>query len=386
MKIFDRSILRLPLFEERHRRLASEIEAWADGASATLATPGGGSPSDVGRNLTRRLGAENWYAWSGAGGEAPDLRAVALIREGFAFVHDLCDFAFSIQALAVAPLVQFGSEAQRECLLPDLASGRKIGSFALSEPAVGSDVASVGLRAERRGNVYVLNGAKTWISNADIADFHTVLARTGEGPGAMGLSMIHVPADIPGLSVSEMIVLTAPRSIGTLTFEDCVVPEENLIGRPGLGFQIVTEVLEQYRPTVGAAAIGFARKARATALAWARSRRLTQGSVWDQQATKFTFADGEVSLTAAALLVAQATWEIDAGIQGYSKHSSIAKLFATEQAQKIVDDAVQTLGATGLVHGSPTETLYRQIRSLRIYEGTSEIQRMIIANQIGARL
>nr|WP_278253922.1 acyl-CoA dehydrogenase [Caulobacter sp. CCUG 60055] len=249
----------------------------------------------------------------------------------------------------------------------------------MSEPQVGSDLANVSLRAERRGESYVLNGTKTWISNADIADFAIVLARTAEGGGPLGLSLFYVSAQTPGAHVSETIEAMAPRSFGSLTLDECTVPAEQMIGKPGHGFKIAGEVLELYRTTVGAAATGFARRARSAALSWARSRRLSTGTVWDMQLTKSKLADSEVALTGSALLVAQAAWEIDQQIRGYGKHSSIAKLFATEQAQRIVDDAVQIFGAAGIVKDAVPERLYRQIRSLRIYEGTSEIQRLIIA-------
>jgi acyl-CoA dehydrogenase len=240
------------------------------------------------------------------------------------------------------------------------------------------------LRAERRGEYYVLNGTKTWISNADIADFAVVLARTGAAAGPLGLSVFVVDARSEGVRLSETISTMAPRSFGSLTFEDCVVPASRLVGKLGQGFQIAVEVLERYRMTVGAAAIGFARRARSAALKWARSRQLLTGTVWDMQLTKSKLADSEVALTAAALLVGQAAWEIDLQFRDFGKHSSIAKLFATEQAQQIVDDAVQIVGAARVVKDAVPERLYRQIRSLRIYEGTSEVQRLIIANHLRA--
>ncbi|MGB8840947.1 MAG: acyl-CoA dehydrogenase family protein [Aliidongia sp.] len=384
MKIFDTSILRLPLYEERHRQLAARIEDWADEIAAELAEVEGESPAKSGRHLTALLGRGGWYAALGDAVATPDFRSICLIREGFAFVHDLCDFAFSIQALAAAPLVYYGSDEQREMLLPDILAGRSIGCLALSEPEVGSDIANVALRAERRGDTYVLNGTKTWVSNADIADFAMVLARTSNGTGPLGLDVFFVRTQSPGIRVLETIEVMAPRSFGSLSFEDCVVPATQLIGKPGLGFQIAAEILERYRMTVGAAAIGFARRAQSAALRWARSRRLSTGTVWDMQMTKSKFAENEVALTAGALLVGQAAWEIDRQIRGYGKHSSIAKLFATEQAQRIVDDAIQIFGAAGIVKNAVPERLYRQIRSLRIYEGTSEVQRLIIAGYLQA--
>ena len=382
MKIFDKSVLGLPLYEERHRQLAARIESWADEISPELGEFEGRSPAEIGRRLTALFGRNGWYAAVGGADAAPDLRAICLIREGFAFVHDLCDFAFSIQALAAAPLVRYGSAQQRATLLPDILAGRSIGCLALSEPDVGSDIASVSLRAEPRGEDYVLSGTKTWVSNADIADFAIVLARTTDRPGPLGLSLFFVRAQSPGMRVAETIEAMAPRSFGSLSFDECIVPADQMIGQPGRGFQIAGEILEQYRMTVGAAATGFARRARSAALKWARSRRLSTGTVWDMQLTKSKLADSETALTASALLIAQAAWEADQQVRGYGKHSSIAKLFATEHAQQIIDDSVQIFGAAGIVKDAVPERLYRQIRSLRIYEGTSEIQRLIIAGYL----
>ena len=384
MNVFDRSILRLPLFEDRHRDLAHRIESWLADAEPRIAGIRSLPPAQAGRRLTAILADDGWLKAVGLPDHDLDFRALVLIREGMAYLDDLCDFAMSIQVLSAAAIKLHGTRDQRDAWLPDLASGALIGSFALSEPEVGSDLAHIGLEARPEGDRFVLRGTKTWISNADIADVHIVLARTGEGPGPLGLTVFAVPTDSPGLSVSQTINLTAPRSIGTLRFDDCTVPRTAVLGKPGIGFQIATGVLERFRLTVGAAAIGFARRARGAALGWSRTRRLTEGTVWDKQVIRSRFADGEVALTAASLLVAQAAWAVDTGHPDIGKQSSIAKLFATEQAQGIVDDAVQILGAAGLVLESVTERLYRQIRSLRIYEGTSEIQRLIIADTLRA--
>lgn len=382
MKIFDTSVLRLPLYEERHRQLAARIENWADEISPDLGEIEDRSPAEMGRLLTARFGRAGWYDVIGGVDTTPDFRSICLIREGFAFVHDLFDFAFSIQALAAAPLVKYGSAEQHAAFLPDILAGRSIGCLALSEPEAGSNLANVSLRAEHRGDTYVLSGTKTWIANADIADFAIVLARTAEGGGPLGLSLFYVNKQSPGIDVSETIEAIAPRSFGSLRFEECSVPADQMIGQPGHGFKIAGEILELYRVTVGSAATGFARRARSAALNWARSRRLSTETVWDMQLTKSKFADSEVALTGSALLIAQAAWEIDQQVRGYGKHSSIAKLYATEQAQQIIDDAVQIFGAAGIVKDAVPERLYRQIRSLRIYEGTSEIQRLIIAGYL----
>jgi acyl-CoA dehydrogenase len=384
MNIYDPLILALPLYDERHRQLAARVEQWGDHISPRLAELDNLHASEFGRRMTRILGDEKWFEFvAGTQTAAPDFRSIALIREGFAFIHDLCDFAFSIQALAATPLIRHGTPAQRERWLPDIIAGRLIGSLAISEPDAGSNVAAIALRAERKDDVYVLNGNKTWISNGDIADFHSVLVRTGEGPGALGLSMLLVPADAAGLT-AEAIDFMAPRAFASLAFRDCVVPADHIIGKPGTGFAIAMDVLESYRLTVGSAAIGFARRAQSAAIARCRSRQLGNGTLFDTEFAKDTLVDAEVASTAAALLVAQAAWLRDHD-RSYAKHSSIAKLFATETSQRIIDDVVQLFGAAGMVRGSLPERLYRQIRSLRIYEGTSEIQYNIIANHLQRR-
>jgi acyl-CoA dehydrogenase len=382
VRLFDPTLLALPLYGERHRQLAGQVEAAADGLAGQLAEWEPLGPLELGRRATAALGEAGWLAHAVRLTGAPDFRSLALIREGFAQVHDLLDFAFSIQALAAAPLVLFGSVEQRATLLPDVVAGRRIGSLAISEPAAGSDVAAIGLTAERHGDTFRLNGEKTWIANADIAGFHSVLARTGEGPGALGLSVLIVPAGAPGLTVGPSIEVIAPRSFASLSFRDCVVPAANVVGRPGMGFPIVMEVLDRYRLTVGAAAVGFARRAMEAGLEFSRGRRIRGAPLFDLQMTQAKLADAETELSASALLVARAAYELDSGVRGYARQSSIAKLHATEAAQRIVNDVVQLHGAAGVVHDSIPERLYRQVRSLTIYEGTSEIQRLIIAGTL----
>ncbi len=381
MTLFDRTVLALPFYEERHRRLAERLEALAADLAPKLAEWERRGPDEMGRQLTLALAEAGLFAYAADPAAEPDFRAVALIREGLAQVHDLCDFAFATQALGAAAVVHYGSPEQRAALLPDVVAGRRIGSLAISEPEAGSDAAAVALRAERRGDVFVLNGEKTWIANATIAHYHTVLARTGEGPGMLGLSVLLVPSDAPGLSV-EPIAAIAPRAFGRLAFRDCAVPVANAVGRPGRGFQVAMEVLDRYRLTVGAAAVGFARRALAAGLGVALARKIKTVPLFDMQATQLKLADAGVGLAASALLVARAAWELDHGDPAYAVQSSIAKLHATEAAQRIVDDVVQLHGAAGLVRDSLPERLYRQVRSLRIYEGTSEIQRFIIAAEL----
>ena len=389
MKIFDRSILALPFFDDVHRHLADEIEMWASSHAELMAVADGVDVRERGRRAIRLLGQAGWLKYavgSRSGGTSfgrPDFRTFCLIREGFSFLDDLSDFAFSIQGLGSAPIIYYGSDEQKNKYLADFGAGRKICSLAISEPAVGSNIAAIQLRAARQRDHYILDGEKTWISNGSIADYHCVFARTGEGPGALGLSCFIVPAQSPGVSIKDIDVM-APRPISSLRFHNCVVPGENLIGKAGLGFKYAVEILGLYRTPVGSAAIGFCRKAMQVALEWSKSRKVSDTVLFDMQMTKQKLADMMVFLDAASLLVARASWEIDSGATANSRNSSVAKLYATEGAQKVIDDALQLFGAAGTVQGSVPERLYRQIRSLRIYEGTSEIQKLIIAGALGA--
>ncbi|MEW2065622.1 acyl-CoA dehydrogenase family protein [Streptomyces sp. NPDC007346] len=387
---FDQEILALPFYDDRHRRLANSIGTWCDGRAPLWKEVRREDPEKAGRRLVRMLGEDGWLAFldprSAPGGPSGDFRTISLMREALAYAEDLADFAFSIQALAATPVIRYGSEEQKEHYLPRMAKGSLIGAFAVSEQEAGSDIASVGLRAEpEEDGGYVLNGQKAWIANAGIADVYVVIARTGEGPGPLGLTAFLVPATTPGLRAHDRLDVVAPRAFAHLSFENCRVPREAVLGRPGKGFVIAMDLLERFRMTVGAAALGFARRAADTALAHARTRRIGNERLVDLQLTKAALADMAVRLDAAALLVARAGWEIDHGSRRFARHSSIAKLYATEEAQHIVDSAVQLLGAAGVAGDSVTERLYRQIRSLRIYEGTSEVMRLTIAGTLDAR-
>jgi acyl-CoA dehydrogenase len=383
---FDEGILALPFYEPRHVALARDIEAWCEKNAELWGEPDDDRRERSGARIVQALGRDGRLAFLDAAAPTGDgdCRSLCIIREALAYADDLADFAFSIQALAATPLLRHGTEAQRRRYLPDLAKGQLIGSFAVSEEAAGSDVAAVDARAESVGDGYVINGKKAWIANGDIADLHCVIARTGEGPGPLGLTAFLVPATAPGVRV-ERVPLIAPRAFANLVFEDCRLPADSVLGRPGGGYAIAMDLLERFRMTVGAAAVGFARRAVDAAFARAKARPMYGGHLFDLQMTKATFADMEVALNAAALLVARAAWETDRGGRRASAHSSIAKLYATERAQEIVDASLQLFGAAGLVKDSLTERLYRQIRSLRIYEGSSEVQKMIIAGSLGAQ-
>jgi len=387
VSLFDRSILALPLFDDRHRALAEALDAWVSqaGTSAAAEIAAETGAAERGRLWTRRLGADGWldHAVRPPGGRPrPDLRSLCLIREALAQLDDLADFAFAIQGLAAAPIAWFGAAGADDPRLEPMARGDLIGSLALSEPECGSNLAGLAVAAVRCERGLAVDGTKTWVSNGPIADHHAALLRTGEGPGAMGLSFVSVPADTPGLSV-DPIELLAPRAFSGLTFDDVVLPSDSVIGQPGMGFKYALEILGLYRVTVGAAAIGFARKAFGAATDWARRREIAGGPLIRTQMAMDKLADMATFLDSASLLVARAAWAFDVQGRASPSQSSMAKVFATDGAAKVVDDAVQLFGAAGLVAGSVPEALYRQIRSLRIYEGTSEIQKLIIAERIG---
>lgn len=387
---FDREILGLPFYEPRHLDHAERMDRWSVEHADLWDVP---HEQDEFREVTvrrtlRALGEGGWFAFldPDSGQQASgDFRSLCLGREVLAYADDTPDNCFAVHTLAARPITRFGNAAQKARYLPGLASGELVASFALSEKDRGSDIAGLELRAERDGDDYVLNGDKAWIAHAAIADVLCVIARTGEGPGALGLTAFLVPGDSPGLRVRERIAAIAPRAFAHLDFEDCRVPAECVLGRPGQGFVVAMDMLERYRMTVGAAAVGYARRAADAALGWARDRPMGDGKLFDLPTIRATFADMEVRLNAAALLVARAAWETDNGSRRFSKHSSIAKLHATEAAQEVVDAAVQVFGAAGLVSGSVPERLYRQVRALRIYEGTSEVQKTIIASAIDLR-
>jgi acyl-CoA dehydrogenase len=380
----DRTYLAWPFFDERHRALAPEVERFAADALADL-----DENADVDatcRMLVARLAEAGLLrhavpaAWGGMH-ERLDVRSLCLVRETLARFASLADFAFAMQGLGSGAITLFGTDDQRRAWLPAVAQGRKIAAFALSERDAGSDVAAIATTAEPDGSGFVLNGAKAWISNGGIADFYVVLARTGEAPGAGGLSAFIVDAATPGLEIAERTRLIAPHPLATLRFEDCRVPRAQLLGEPGQGFKIAMATLDVFRPTVGAAALGFARRALDEALARATGRQLFGGPLAELQMVQAKLADMALRVDAAALLVYRAAWAKDTGAARITREAAMAKLYATEAAQRVIDDAVQIHGALGVVAGHPVERLYREIRALRIYEGASEVQQVIIARQ-----
>jgi acyl-CoA dehydrogenase len=375
----DRTFLNWPFFEDRHRQLAVDLNAWA---SESLGAIDHSDTDAACRALVAALGQGGWAQYSGAAeGEMLDVRSLCLIRETLARHDGLADFAFAMQGLGTGAISLFGSPAQQAEWLPQTRSGQAISAFALTEPQSGSDVANSSMSATLDGDDYVLNGEKTWISNGGIADVYTLFARTGEGPGAKGLSAFVVPAGLPGFEVVERQQVIAPHPLATLRFTDCRIPKSAIIGAPGQGFRIAMSVLDVFRSTVAAAALGFARRALDEALARVTSRHVQGAPLFDLQMVQGHIADMALDIDAAALLVYRAAWAKDSGAARVTREAAMAKLFSTDQAQQVIDKAVQLHGGDGVRHGQKVEELYRDIRALRIYEGASDVQRVVIARQ-----
>lgn len=381
----DKSFLAWPFLDDRHRALSVELERWCAQTLAPL-----GHDEDVDgqcRALVKLLGAAGWltYAVPAAHGgrfERLDVRSLALIRETLARTSGLADFAFAMQGLGSGAIGLAGSPGLQARYLPAVARGEAIAAFALTELASGSDVANMETSARDAGDHYVVNGAKTYISNGGIADFYTLFARTDEAPGARGISAFVVDADTPGLAVAERIRVIAPHPLATLTFTDMKVPKSKLLGQPGEGFKVAMATLDIFRTSVGAAALGFARRALDEAIGRATSRRLFGATLADNAITQTRLAEMALDIDTSALLIYRAGWLRDVEGARNSREAAMAKLHATESAQSVIDKAVQIFGGLGVVHGVPVESLYREIRALRIYEGASEVQKLVIARQL----
>jgi len=378
----DRSFLKWPFFESRHREVAERLETWA---SANFAETDHGDVDKACRKLVSVLGRDGWLKFTAPGegeNERIDVRTLALIRETLARHSGLADFAFAMQGLGAGPISLFGGIEQRNAWLPRTRTGKAIAAFALTEPDSGSDVANIATTARRDGNGFVLDGEKTWISNGGIADFYVVFARTGEAPGARGLSAFIVEADNPGLEIAERLQVIAPHPLARLRFERCRVAPSALIGDAGEGFKIAMTTLDVFRTTVGAAALGFARRALDETLRRAAGRHLFGAPLAELQMVQGHIADMALEIDAAALLVYRAAWTKDMGAARVTREAAMAKLFATEAAQRVIDAAVQIHGGDGVRSGHPVETLYREIRALRIYEGASDVQKVVIARSV----
>ena len=382
----DTSYLGWPFFGERHRRLVRELEQFAVGGLSDL---GHGSDDDAAidaacREIVRRLGQAGLlnHCCVPVAGDRFDVRSLALSRDVLARHNPLADFAFAMQGLGTGPISLSGDERQRAAYLPAVMRGERIAAFALSEPQAGSDVGAIATTATKDGAGYVLNGTKTWISNGGIADHYVVFARSGGEKGTRGLSAFIVDAGTPGLQVAARIRTIAPHPLATLVFDGCRVAESALLGAPGEGFKIAMGTLDVFRTTVGAAALGLARRALEEALRRIRERTVFGKPLAEYQLTQAKIGDMALAIDAAALLVYRAAWTRDVLQRRVTREAAMAKLYATEAAQQVIDMAVQLFGGTGVVSGVTVETLYRDIRALRIYEGTSEIQKLVIAGAV----
>jgi acyl-CoA dehydrogenase len=374
----DRSFLSWPFFEERHRELAASLEDWCQ---ATIHETEASNPDEACRSTVTELGKAGFLKLCvGDANRRPDVRSLAICRETLARYHGLVDFAFAMQGLGSGAISLFGTVEQKREWLPKVASGEAIAAFAMTEPECGSDAANMSTSAMRDGNEWVLVGEKTYISNGGIADFYVTFARTGEAEGARGLSAFIVPAE--SVEVAERIEVIAPHPLARLKYNNVRVPADAIIGEPGEGFRIGMETLNLFRVTVGAAALGFARRGLEEALAFVKRRRLGTGTLADNAVTQEKLADMALANDASALLIYRAAWQQDVGGTDNRRAAAMAKLYATESAQEVIDAAVQMHGGAGVTRGVKVEELYRDIRALRIYEGASEVQRQIIARDL----
>jgi len=372
----DTRYLDWPFFEDKHRALARELDAWA-----TQHVPHDHGP-DVDaqcRALVRSLGAAGWLRH--AVGDTIDTRAICLIRETLARHSGLADFAFAMQGLGSGAISLAGTTEQKQRYLTRVARGEAIAAFALSEPEAGSDVAAMACAARADADHYVLDGEKTWISNGGIADFYVVFARTGEAAGARGISAFIVDADTPGFEVAERIDVIAPHPLARLRFTNCRIPAAQRVGAPGEGFKVAMRTLDVFRTSVAAAALGFARRALDEALQRAITRKMFNQTLADFQLTQAKLAQMATTIDSSALLTYRAAWQRDQG-RSVTREAAMAKMTATEGAQQVIDAAVQMWGGLGVVSEQPVERLYREIRALRIYEGATEVQQLIIAREL----
>ncbi|CAM4475366.1 acyl-CoA dehydrogenase family protein [Nocardia ninae] len=373
-----------PFFEDEHRKLAATLRAWA---ADQLAEGGGADLDDRCRQLVRALGDAGWLRHAVAGTEFGgihdriDTRTVCLAREILAEHDALADFAFAMQGLGSGAISLAGTEEQKRHYLPGVAAGTAIAAFALSETDAGSDAAALSCAARADGDEFVIDGEKTWISNGGIADFYVVFARTGEDKGARGISAFLVDADNPGLHIAERIDVIAPHPLARLRFDGCRIPATKRLGEAGAGFGLAMRTLDIFRTSVAAAAVGFARHAMAEALTRVTSRQMFGGVLADFQLTRSELAQMATTIDATALLTYRAAWQRDQG-RSVTREAAMAKMAATEGAQRVIDAAVQMWGALGVVRDRPVERLYRDIRALRIYEGATEVQQLIIAREL----
>jgi acyl-CoA dehydrogenase len=374
-----------PFFEPRHRAFAAELGGWAD---ANLAHDHGSDVDAECRALVRSLGAAGWFAHAVAGAayggaaETIDTRSICLARETLARRSGLADFVFAMQGLGSGAISLAGTQAQKRQWLPKVAAGDAIAAFALSEPEAGSDVGAMRCAAREDGDCYVLDGEKTWISNGGIADVYVVFARSdAASKGAKGISAFIVEAGTPGFEIASRIEVIAPHPLARLRFTGCRVPKANRVGADGEGFKVAMRTLDVFRTSVAAAALGFARRALDEALHRTTTRPMFGQTLAHLPLAQAKLAEMATTVDASALLVYRAAWQRDQG-KGVTKEAAMAKMAATEGAQQVIDAAVQLFGGQGVVSGETVEKLYREIRALRIYEGATEVQQLIIAREL----
>ena len=382
----DGSFLQWPFFSDEHRELAARLDDWANRQIPSLTAEEHHDLDGTCKAIVKALGDAGFTSYAvpaSAGGQHKklDVRSLCIIRETLARHNALADFAFAMQGLGSGPISLFGDEAQQATYLNAVATGDKIAAFSLSEPEAGSDVAAMSCSARADGDQWVLNGTKTWISNAGIADFYTVFARTDDTGGAKGISCFIVEAGTPGFEVTERIDLVAPHPLGTLTFSDCRIPRAHLVGEEGRGFGIAMATLDVFRSTVAAAALGMARRALDETLDYTAERNIFGGKLGDLQLVQAKIGEMALGVDSSALLVYRAAWTKDCAAERVTREAAMAKYHATETAQQVIDAAVQLHGGKGVTKGYIVEALYRDIRALRIYEGASEVQTTIIARQ-----
>ena len=380
-----RAHLAWPFFDDVHRKLADDLARWASTEMAPYAGAEGNVDAAC-RTIVKQLGENDWLRYcipSSHGGAFAklDVRALCLVREGLGQVAPLADFAFAMQGLGAGPISLFGSDVLKDRYLPGVRDGEKIAAFALTEPDAGSDITAMKTTARRDGQGWRIDGEKTFISNAGIAHHYVVFARIHDAE-AKTYGAFVVDADNPGVAVTERITTMSPHPLGTVAFNDCKVFDEAVVGPPGKGLRVALGTLDVFRSTVAAAALGFARRAFAEAVSFASTREVFGKKLAEHQLTRAKIAEMALAIDASALLVYRAAWIRDVVAERVTREAAMAKLHATEQAQRVIDDAVQLLGGRGVVAGATVERLYREIRALRIYEGTTEIQKLVIAGEV----
>lgn len=387
MKNVDYSYLEWPFFDDSHRKMVEDLENWCE---KNLHEINHQDVFSTCRHLVRSLGEAGWLRFCVPSGQNNrwggvldrlDSRSLCLLRETLARYDALADFSFAMQGLGSGAITLGGSDSLKDKYLPKVASGEAIAAFALSEPEAGSDVAALECSAVRDGDDYIINGKKTWISNGGIADFYCVFVRTDPTAGSRGISAFVVDADNPGLNIEEQIQVMSPHPLATLNFEQCRVPASQMLGKPNEGFKLAMRTLDIFRSSVAAAAIGFARKAMFEGAQYARGRKMFGQTLADFQLTQAAIGDMATEIDSSALLVYRSAWTRDVVQRTTTRETAMAKMAATEAAQRIIDRALQMFGGKGVCSNTPVERLYRDIRSLRIYEGATEVQKLIIARE-----